>query len=271
MSLPWKGAKPKVAFISGGSSGIGLECAKQLADEGLSIAIFNRKLAPQVVEQLAQRAVHSQQRFASYAADVTDLTALHSAFAQAASEVGAPQLLINSAGIIISAPFEEIPSSDFAKVIEVNLLGSQHFAAAAWPYLQPGSHLVLVSSLAGLVGNYGYAAYNASKFGVVGLAKALDLELRLRQVQVSLCCPGVVLTPMVEAEHQREHPLTRRLAELPGVLPVDQACRELLRGVARRQFEITAGTRPRLLCCFNRLVPGVLRQVNYFLARRWQP
>lgn len=268
MKLAWKKGAPRVVFITGGGSGIGREFARRLALEGASVAIFNRHLAPAVIDELQDCTRSASQRFSSHAADVTDETALRKAFAEAAEQLGQPDLLINSAGIIVSAPFAELAAADFERVIQVNLLGSRNVSAAALPYLAPGTHLVLVASLAGLVGNYGYAAYSASKFGVVGLAQVLDIELSLLGVDVSVCCPGVILTPMVQAEHQVEHPLTRALAEFPGVLDVEAACQAMLRGIARRHFEIGVGLRPRLAAWLTRHAPASMRALSRTLTRR---
>ena len=269
MGLHWKHGAPQVVFLTGGGSGIGREFARRLAQEGASVAIFNRRLAPAVVEELRAAAASPSQQFSSHAADVLDEAALRKAFTAAAGQMGRPQLVINSAGILVSAPFAELPAADFERVIQINLVGSRNTAAAALPYLRPGTHLVLVASLAGLIGTYGYAAYSASKFGVVGLARVLDIELALQGVDVSVCCPGVTLTPMVEHEHTVERPLTRALAEFPGVLGVEAACQGMLRGIARRRFEIGVGFMPRMTGWLYRHAPGTMRALSHVLARYW--
>lgn len=271
MPYPWKHHAPRTVFITGGGSGIGREFALLLAREGASVAIFNRRLAPQVVDELraaVQAQPQARQQFASYAADVTDEAALASAFAQAQQELGTPDLVINSAGILISAPFAELAGADFARVVNINLIGSRNAAAVAMRHLQPGGHLVLVASLAGLVGNYGYAAYGASKFGVVGLARALDLDLLPLGIDVSVCCPGVIHTPMVAHEQQVEHPTTRLLAEMPGVMEVGPACHGMLRGIARRQFLIKVGFKGRATAWMTQHLPGLMRRMSRAIVRR---
>ncbi len=269
MAPRWKHGAPRTVFITGGASGIGREFALLLAAGGASIALFNRRLAPHVVDELRAAAAPrgAPQRFASYAADVTDAPALAAAFARAQTEVGAPQLVINSAGVIASAPFTELAAEDFARVVQVNLIGSRNAAAVAAHHLRPGGHLVLVASLAGLVGNYGYAAYGASKFGVLGLARALDLDLLPLGIDVSVCCPGVIHTPMVAHERQVEHGTTRLMAELPGVLRVEPACRGMLRGIARRRFVVQVGLRARATAWMAQHFPGLMRLVSRAIVR----
>lgn len=268
MSYPWRTRKPRCVFISGGSSGIGREFARRLVQEGADVAIFNRKPAPQVIDELRQFAVRSDQRFESYSADVANETVLRAAIDQAVTEMGAPDLAINSAGIQLASSFETATSADFDRVIQVNLGGSRNFAAAVVPYLGKGSQLVLVASLAGLAGNYAYAAYCASKHGVVGLASVLRLELKLRGIDVSVCCPGEVETPMVANERATIHPITEALRAFAGALKVEPACDEMLRDIARRKFEIIPGFKPRLTAFLVRHMPTQMQRIADDLAAK---
>ena len=262
MSLPWQHGRPKCAFISGGGSGIGQEFARRLAQEGADVAIFNRKLAPSVIAELRRAAISPAQRFESYSADVADESALQVAVGRAVAEIGAPDLAINSAGIQIAAPFESTTAADFNRVIQVNLVGSRNFAAAVLPHLAGRSHLVLVASLAGLTGNFAYAAYCASKHGVMGLAAVLRLELKLKGIDVSVCCPGEIETPMVANERGTIHPITEALRTTAGALKLEPACDEMLRGIARRRYEIIPGFRPRLTAFLVRHVPKLMRRAT---------
>jgi len=260
MNFPWKNQRPNRVFISGGGSGLGEEFALRLAKEGASIAIFNRKLAPQVIARLREHAIREDQRFESYSVDVSDEHKLRAAIDQAVADFGAPDLAINSAGIQIAAPFESATSADFDRVIQVNLGGSRNFAAAVLPHLKAGSHLVLVASLAGLVGNFAYTAYCASKHGVVGLAKALRVELKLKGIDVSVCCPGEVDTPMVINERASIHPISEALRAFAGSMQVEPACEQMLRDIARRKFEIIPGFKPRLVAFLFRHVPNLMHK-----------
>ena len=260
MTLPWRSSKPKRVFISGGGSGIGEQFALRLAQEGADIAIFNRKPAPGVIAKIRQHAARTDQRFESYSADVSDEAGLQAAINQAVADLGAPDLAINSAGIQLASPFETATAADFDRVVQVNLGGSRNFAAAVLPHLRAGSHLVLVASLAGLAGNYAYSAYCASKHGVVGLAAVLRIELKLKGIDVSVCCPGEVETPMVARERATIHPITEALRAFAGSLEVEPACDEMLRGIAQRRYEIIPGFKPRLVALLFRHVPTLMRR-----------
>lgn len=268
MSLPWKSAAPRCVFITGGGSGIGREFAMRLAAEGASIAIFNRKLAPDVIAVLKQSAVRPDQRFESYSADVANDAGIRAAIDHAVAELGAPDLAINSAGILEAAPFELLPADAFNRVIQVNLVGARNFAAAVTPHLAAGSHLVFVASLAGLVGSFAYAAYCASKYGVVGLANVLRLEFKLKGIDVSVCCPGEIETPMVDTERLTMHPISVEMKKFAGVMHTAPACDLMLRGIARRKFQIVPGFMARLTAFLGQHFPGSMRFIADGIAAR---
>ncbi len=191
LTLPWKYAAPRAVIISGGGSGLSRELARRLALEGANVAIINRKPAADVVAELRAAATHPNQRFEYYCADVADDNAIREAVEHAAEDIGSPNLAINSAGIQVAAEFQNSNAEDFNRVVQVNLGGSRNFAAAVLPHLTRRGHLVLMSSLAGLSGNFAYSAYCASKHGVMGLASVLRIELKLKGADVSVCCPGM--------------------------------------------------------------------------------
>ncbi len=268
MALNWKHGAPKRVFITGGGSGIGREMARRLAQEGADVAVFNRKLAPQVVAEMKGMAKRSDQRFASYSADVADADGLRAAIDQAVSELGAPDLVINSAGIQDAKPFEEQSRAAFERVIAVNLGGSRNFAAATLPYLKSGGHMVFVSSLAALVGSYSYTAYCASKFAVRGFAECLRVELKWRDIDVSICCPGEVITPLVIEEKKSQHPISAALKEFAGHQEVDVSVDQMLHGIARRKFEIVDGPKPKFTAFLARHFPVTMMRIADSIAAK---
>lgn len=268
MSYPWKKGAPRTVFISGGRSGIGRDLALRLAREGASVAIFNRSDAADALAALRAAAPDPQQRFLACRADVAEPESIAAAVQQAVQALGAPNLAINSAGIINALPFEVATAQDFERVVDINLKGSRHFAAAVLPHMGAGSHLVFVASLAALTGNYAYTAYCASKFGVRGLAEALRYELKFRDIDVSLCCPGEIMTPMVEEEQRHQHPVSAALKAFAGSARLEDAGPALLRGIARRRFEIVDGFRPGLTAFLSRHFPRLSRRVGDRIAAR---
>ena len=267
---PWKHGTPRTVFITGASSGIGRDMARRLAAEGASIALFNRSAAEDVLAELRAAAPSPAQRFACYRADVAQPEAIQAAVAQAVQELGAPDLAIHSAGVLHNGPLVDTPAADFERVIDINLKGSRNVAAAVLPHMRAGSQIAFIASLAGLTGNFGYTAYCASKFGVRGLAAALRYELKLQGIAVSLCCPGEIMTPMVEQERRAMHPVSAAMKDFAGSSTLDVSVPVLLRGIARREFEVTDTSKAALTAWLSRHTPALARAMGDAIARRAQ-
>ncbi|QIL44712.1 SDR family NAD(P)-dependent oxidoreductase [Acidovorax sp. HDW3] len=267
---PWKHGAPRTVFITGASSGIGRAMAQELTAAGASIALFNRSDARAVLLDLRAAAPNPEQRFACYRADVGKAQAIAAAVAQAVQELGAPDLAIHSAGVLHNGPLLQSSAADFEQVVDVNLKGTRHFAAAVLAHMQPGSQIAFIASLAALTGNFGYTAYCASKYGVRGLAEALRYEMKLQGIAVSLCCPGEILTPMVVAEKRTMHPVSAAMKAFAGSSTLDVSVPALLRGIARREFEITDTPKAALTAFLSRHTPQLARAVGDAIARRAQ-
>lgn len=257
MAFNWTNGAPKVAFVTGGGSGLGKQFALLLLAEGASLALFDLHVSDEVRAEFAAKA-GSGQRVLTYQVDMTDGAGVEAAVAEAVAALGAPDLAINSAGIAVSAPFEKLSQETFEKVIAVNLFGSRNFAAAVLPHMQPGSRLALVASLAGKIGSFGYAAYNASKFGVVGLAECLRMEQKLRGVEVTVICPGEIETPLVAEESKTIDPISRGVKDMGGTLTVTEACNEMMSQIARGKFVVIPGAKSRQTYFVSRHFPSLL-------------
>lgn len=257
------GAERGCAFVTGGASGIGLEMARRFAGRGWDVAMFDLEPGESALARVHDACRGHGQRVRAYGVDVGDGNALCHVFVQAAEEIGRPGLVLNSAGIVCARPFLQQSPEEFERVIRVNLLGSRNAAAAALPLLTQGGHLALVASLAGLIGTYGYSSYAASKFGVVGLAEVLRMELAPQGIDISVICPPEVETPMVVHERTYRPAATTALKRLGGNLSVERACDEILRDLDRRKFMIIPGRRARIVW---RLLEWTPRSLNYRVA-----
>ncbi|MBK9181151.1 MAG: SDR family NAD(P)-dependent oxidoreductase [Acidimicrobiales bacterium] len=246
--------------MTGAGSGIGLHLATILAAEGSSIAAFDLDLAGTARAAMADAGGRPGQRCTFHQVDVGDAAAIAAAFEEAAALVGRPHLLVNSAGISRNDVFSASTTDDFEQTVHVNLVGSRNVAHGALPLMQRGDRLALISSLAGLLGGYSYAAYAASKAGVIGLAKVLRLEYAPLGIGVSVICPPEIMTPMVERYAATMHPATRALKDVAGTLPIDQACRSMLHGLERGRFMVVPGSRARRTYWLNRLAPDRVTQ-----------
>ena len=261
-------ARWRTAFISGAGSGIGLRLAEKLLERGTNLGIFDLAVRSEIRQQLGKLASAKSATCSFHEVDLRNREELAGAMDEAMAAVGAPNLAINSAGIQISKAFDALSGEEFDRVVSINLVGSRNFAAAVLPQMETGGRLALIASLAGIVANYGYAAYNASKFGVVGLAGALRLEYKPRGIGISVICPPEVETPMVVEEHATGEAISLQLKEFSGTLGLEEACVEILRGLEAGSWMIVPGRRARLTRRLARFAPGLMNAVSDRMVRR---
>jgi len=250
----------RTAFITGAGSGIGRRMAELLMAEGVSVAVFDRVVAAETKADLNRIAAQQDGVSCCYfQADVTDAEGLAEQVRVALAQLGAPDLAINCAGIQVAKPFEELSAEEFERVVSVNLMGSRNFAAAVLPTMKAGAQFSFIASLAGLVPSYCYAAYNASKYGVVGLAGALRLEYIARGIEISVVCPPEVETPLVVEERKTMTKVGAKLKSTAGTLQLGPACDSILRQLRGRKYLVIPGFRARIVARISAWMPGVLR------------
>jgi len=184
-------------LITGGGSGIGRGIAQVLAARGASVAVVGRRREP-LDETVAQLTGQGNRAF-SFVADVTDAGAIRQACAAAADAMGGLTALVNNAGAGGPNGCGVDGPERWDEVVRTNLDGSFHTIRAVLPHLPDGGRIIQISSVLGRFGVPGYTAYCASKHGVIGLSKALALELAPRNITVNAVCPGWVDTEMARA------------------------------------------------------------------------
>jgi NAD(P)-dependent dehydrogenase (short-subunit alcohol dehydrogenase family) len=242
-------------FITGGASGIGLHLAKIMLSNGGDIAIFDISISDKAKSELEKAKVNALQKISLHNVDVRDSDAVFNAVKEASNHIGRPNLALNVAGIQLAKLFEELSAEEFERVVSINLFGSRNFSAAVLPLMKKGSQLAFVASLAGLVPNYTYAAYCASKFGVVALAGVLRQEYIAKGIHVSVICPPEIDTPLVMEELKTMHPVTKELKSLAGNISLEQACNEIIASLQKQTFLIIPGFMARFTYWLNRIVP----------------
>jgi short-subunit dehydrogenase len=251
----------KTAWITGGSSGIGLELAKRLAGLGANIVIMarNEKMLEKAAAEISEHKISHSQIINFISMDVSDEQNVISASAKAAADFGNPDILIVSAGIAGAGRFEDMPSSEFDRVMKVNVSGARYVIASAIPYMKKGGgHIVILSSLAGLVTMYGYSAYGASKYALVGMAEALRAELRIYGIKVSVVCPPEVTTPFMLNEAGRLPAEGRAVKLMAGQLSVEDAASKIMEGIRKDKFFIIPGAMARFSWYSKRFLPAPL-------------
>lgn len=215
----------QVSIVTGAASGLGAATARRLAADGSKVALLDLNEA-----EGAALAAEIGGRF--FAVDVTREADAQEALATIATEMGAPRVLVNCAGIappakVINREGEPMPLAKFARVIEINLIGTfnliTQFAAQAHKAELLGEErgvIVNTASIAAYDGQIGQAAYAASKGGVAALALPIARELARHAIRVTTIAPGIFKTPMLEGlpeEAQRslaeQNPFPRRLGD----------------------------------------------------------
>lgn len=184
----------KIAFVTGGTKGIGYAIAESLVKNGASVFVCSRTRedVEKAVESLSQIG-----KAAGKLCDVRDEAQVRNALESCEKNLGGVDIVINNAGIGINGKtVEEISGDEFRETIETNLLGVYYASHYAIPMMKKrgGGYIINISSLAGQNAHPGMAAYNASKFGLNGFSEAMMQEVRHDNIKVSYICPGSVNT-----------------------------------------------------------------------------
>ncbi|EOA21099.1 hypothetical protein CARUB_v10001439mg [Capsella rubella] len=231
--------KSRHVFITGGSSGIGLALAHRAVAEGARVSILARS-----TEKLdeARRSIQLATcvGVATFSADVRDFDAV----SKAVDESGPIDVLIVNQGVFIGKELEKQSHEEVKFMIDVNLVGSFNVIMAALPAMKaregrgPAS-ISLVSSQAGQAGIYGYTAYSASKFGLQGLAQALQQEVISDDIHVTLLFPPDTDTPGYEEEQKKRPELTSIIAASSGSMKTKEVAKICLDGIKAGKFTVT--------------------------------
>jgi 3-dehydrosphinganine reductase len=261
-------------LITGGSSGIGKALAGLLLDAGAHVCIAARGQAriDEALAELRTRA-RAEQILTSVALDVGDREAVEAAVPTIVAALGGPvDLLINNAGITYPAAMLDTPPELFDEIMRVNFFGTVHVTRALLPGMiaAPGPRqIAIVSSLAGVIGVYGYSAYSASKFAVVGFAECLHQELLAHGIGVSVVFPPDTDTPMLAEENRIKPEQTRVVAGNVEVLSPEVVARAIVVGLRRGRFWIVPGFGSKLSFFMIRRFPGLTRWVLDAQLRRF--
>jgi NAD(P)-dependent dehydrogenase (short-subunit alcohol dehydrogenase family) len=196
----------KAAVVTGGSKGIGLAVARALAQARAGVVITSRH-QDEVDEAARRLSDETGSRVAGIRCDVRRHEEVREMIRWTADEFGGIDVLVNNAGVGGFAPVDEMPPEKWNQILETNLSGVFYCCHEAIPHMKgrEGAWIVNVASLAGKNAFAGGAAYNASKFGLVGFSEALMLDVRQHGIRVNYIMPGSVNTYFNDKEPSGEN------------------------------------------------------------------
>lgn len=185
----------KVYLVTGGASGIGKAVVHYLAEHSgrAVIADINDEAGAALVAQYPEQLRYLR-------TDVTDLAQVEAACNLALTTFGGLDGAVNSAGIGSLGTVADMPIEEWHKVIDIDLTGVFHACRAAIPLLRArgGGAIVNIASLSGVRADYGFAAYNAAKAGVINLSRTIALDHAQEGIRATAVCPGYIATPLTE-------------------------------------------------------------------------
>ena len=247
----------KVAWISGGTSGIGEATARLFAVEGASVAVVGRR--EQLCQSIAGQIEAAGGRAIAVRCDVADGQQVQDSIERTVGAFGRLDIVVNNAGMVDIRQLHEYDDAGFDRVMGVNVKSMFYAFKYAYPHLrkQPRSYVVNVGSISSFVGQRATPVYTTTKHAVLGLSRSIALDYAADGVRSNCVCPGITDTPML-----REH------------IPEDEALRQRLRRVPLNvalQPEDVARTILYLSCEDSAGVTGtsVVVDCGYLAAAEW--
>jgi NAD(P)-dependent dehydrogenase (short-subunit alcohol dehydrogenase family) len=273
-----RGFEGKVAIVTGAASGIGYALSAALCRRGATVVLadIDETGAKACADALA---AGPPGRAAGVGLDVTDAEAFIDLAARVVSDHGHLDLLFNNAGIGVSGEVADLSLAHWRRVVDVNLLGVVHGVVAAYPAMirQGSGHIVNTASLAGLIPAPLLTPYAMTKHGVVGLSTSLRAEAARHGVRVSVVCPGVIDTPLLDKPNPSDLPAPASAPDGRALLsrtigkpyPPESLAEDVLAGVARNRPFIVTPRHARIPWRLYRLSPRLVVDSAPLLMRRF--
>ena len=250
-----RGLKGKKAFITGGSSGIGLATGELLARNGAEVFIASRDQ-----KKLAEAENRIRNCSGSGVMDVTDRSSVIQLTGRYLENNGPPDILVNSAGMACASRLEEMPDEVIYSTLETNLLGTILTTRCFLDDMKKGSSIVNIGSIAGFLGLYGYTVYSASKFGITGFSESLRMELRPRGINVSIVMPPDTDTPQLEKENRTKPETLKKISGSIKPIAPEKVAGSVLKAIETGRFMVIPTFSGKLTYAVNRIFPGLTRR-----------
>jgi 3-dehydrosphinganine reductase len=259
----------KVVLITGGSSGIGLALASELAARSAFVCLAARGV-DRLQAALATLPVREQGGKLAFTVDVSHPEEVAELVEKVTNQAGVPDIVINSAGVAHPGYVQELDLGIYRWMMDVNYYGTLHVVKAVLPaMLARGSgYIVNIGSGASRIGVFGYTAYSGSKYAVAGFTDVLRMELKPHGIQVSLVLPTDTDTPQLAYENRFKPLELKYLLPEMGVVPVGKVARNILKGMDRRQYEIYPDFGGRLIVRIYSLAGAGIYPILDLLLKR---
>jgi NAD(P)-dependent dehydrogenase (short-subunit alcohol dehydrogenase family) len=267
----------QVAVVTGAASGIGRALSTALARRGATVVLADIDEAG-VKAAADELATTAEARVSGTALDVADAAAFSELVGRTVADHGHLDLLFNNAGVSMAGDVADFSLAHWNRVIDVNLRGVVHGVAAAYPVMiaQGRGHIVNTASLAGLIPAPVLTPYAMTKHAVVGLSTSLRMEAAAHGVRVSVVCPGVIDTPILDKGNPPDLPPVASLPEGRRMLtrsigqpyPPASLADDVLAGVARNRAFVVAPRHARVAWAAYRISPEFFVRIGPAVLRR---
>ena len=237
-----------IIWITGGSTGLGREVARQYAQAGHTVCASAR--GTEALSSLVDECRGMPGTIHAYATDVTDVARVAETFASIKTDVGLPDLVILNAGTNVPDNVRKFDRENYQRMMNINYMGVINCLEPVLPELieRRSGQVAVVASVAGYRGLPLAAAYCASKSALIALCESLQPELALAGVSLHVVNPGFVRTPLTD---KNEFPM-------PFLMEVDAAAASMIGGLAQGRFEVTFPKRFTWLVKFTQFLPNAV-------------
>ncbi|HEQ71304.1 MAG TPA: SDR family NAD(P)-dependent oxidoreductase [Spirochaetia bacterium] len=247
----------KLAFITGGSEGIGWALAAEFVRRGASVVVFSRSEAKlkDACKSLEPVKVAADQKIGYFPLDVSKEKDVAAVLKKAVDTYGVPDVFVNNAGRSLPQHFEKISSAQFDETMRINVYSIWYTLAFMLPLMKKkGGQVLNVSSMSGHMGVFGMSDYTASKFAIIGLSEAVRSEYLKYNITFSVLCPPDTDTPGFEEENKHKPEVTKAVLGNSKPLSAETVARVCLKGMRKGKFII---------------IPGAVAKLGYFVKRHW--
>jgi NAD(P)-dependent dehydrogenase (short-subunit alcohol dehydrogenase family) len=253
-------------LITGGSRGLGLIMARQLADEGAHLTLLARSEDDlhRAAEELRSRGT----RVLAIDCDVREEDQVKHAIEQAVTEYGHLDVLINNAGVIAVGPLEHLENEDFEDSLAIHFWGPLYAMKAAIPHMRgSGGRIVNVSSIGGKVAVPHLLPYSSGKFALIGLSDGMRAELNRFGIYVTTVAPGLLRTgsppnALFKGQHEKEYSWFATFDAMPLIsIDAERAASQIIEAARYGDPALTISVPAKILAALNNVTPGLIANI----------